>query len=90
MNRDIFIPIYNALCLTVILGAILVGLGMTIVWLIKVIKRAFCKHHFETYTNISGDAINHFRGARSISECIYCGKTKYGKLDPNCHEINKF
>ena len=53
-------------------------------------KRLFCKHKFKTLTNISGDAILFFNGARSISECEYCGKTKYGPLDKKCKEVNKF
>jgi len=53
-------------------------------------KRLFCKHEFKTVTNISGDAIQHFGGARSISKCFKCGKIKYSGLDNKCKEINKF
>ena len=54
----------------------------------SIFKKLFCKHKFETITNLYGDVINYFGGARSISRCIYCGKMKYGELDPNCKEIN--
>ena len=54
-------------------------------------KKLFCKHEFKTLTNLYGDVINHFGGARSISKCSHCGKEiKCYTLDKNCKEINKF
>ena len=56
----------------------------------KILKRLFCKHKFKTETNLYGDAINWFDGARSIRRCVLCGKKAYGALDPNCKSVNIF
>lgn len=55
----------------------------------KFFKRLFCKHEYKTLTNLYGDAINTFHGARSIKECIHCGKWKYSGLDPDCKKVNE-
>jgi hypothetical protein len=55
----------------------------------SIIKGIFCKHKYKTITNLYGDTINHFNGARSIKECINCGKRIKDNLDNNCIEINK-
>jgi len=47
----------------------------------NLIKRLFCKHEYETVTNLYGDVINHFGGVRSIRECKLCGKRKFSGLD---------
>jgi len=56
----------------------------------NIIKRLFCKHDFETITNLYGDAINTFNGARSIQRCRRCGKIAYGGLDPDCKRVNEY
>lgn len=65
---------------------------MSIVKTLKDIsEKLFCKHEYITLTNIHGDAINQFNGARSISECVKCGKQRYNKyLDPECLNVNEF
>jgi len=56
-----------------------------------IVKRLFCKHKYETTTNLYGDVINHFGGARSIRRCVHCDKSIcWHSLDPNCKEVNKF
>lgn len=56
----------------------------------SLIKELFCKHEYETVTNLYGDLINHFDGARSIKMCPKCGKFIYlKKLDPNCKKVNE-
>jgi len=55
----------------------------------KIFKKLFCKHEYKTNTNLYGDIINHFNGARSIQVCIKCNKIIKGSLDKGCKEINK-
>ena len=57
--------------------------------MLNFIKSLFCKHEYETITNLHGDVINYFGGYRSIKECNLCGKRKFGGLDKNCKEVNK-
>lgn len=59
--------------------------------LVKIFKRLFCNHEFKTITNLYGDAVNLFNGARSIRKCIHCGKTVFsGFLDFDCDKVNEF
>lgn len=59
--------------------------------LIVIQKAKACKKHdYITVTNLYGDMINHFGGARSIKKCIHCGKVKYGSLDEDCKKENTF
>jgi acetyl-CoA carboxylase beta subunit len=53
--------------------------------------KLFCKHEqLETVTNIYGDAINKFGGARSMRKCKKCSKIIWHKeLDKNCNKINE-
>lgn len=53
------------------------------------IKWLFCKHKFITITNLHGDMINAFDGARSIKKCKKCDKWIYSKkLDVDCKKVN--
>lgn len=56
----------------------------------NLVKKIFCKHEYKTTTNLYGDAINYFNGARSLKKCINCGKIIKGNFDNNCREINNF
>lgn len=55
----------------------------------NIFKRLFCKHKYETITNIHGDWINIY-GCRSMKKCVYCGKViKSEILDKNCNKVNQ-
>jgi len=54
----------------------------------NIIKVLFCKHEFETLTNLHGDVINSFGGVRCIKECKLCGKRKFTGLDKECNIVN--
>ena len=59
--------------------------------LIYQINQLFCKHEYETITNLYGDIINQSGGNRSVVKCIWCEKLKFNPyLDKNCKEINNF
>lgn len=53
------------------------------------IKRLFCKHEYITVTNLAGDHVTWFNGAKSIRKCKHCGKILYEeKADNNCSVYN--
>lgn len=56
----------------------------SIMIIIETNKYRNCEHEYITITNLYGDMINNFGGARSIRKCIHCDKIEYGELDENC------
>lgn len=57
----------------------------------KFFRQLRCNHQYKTITNIGGDAIYLFGGARSFRSCKLCGKHtfRFG-LDGGCHKVNEF
>lgn len=54
-------------------------------------NKLFCKHEYETKTNVGGIDIKLLGGCRSIAKCNKCGKIKYNKyLDNGCLSINYY
>ena len=45
----------------------------------SLLKRLFCKHHFEFVRNIYGDEIIQSGYMRSIWHCVFCDAIKWGK-----------
>lgn len=56
--------------------------------MVGLLKRLFCKHKYETVTNLHGDAAYTY-GAKSIQVCTKCGKRIYCScIDPECQTVN--
>lgn len=57
--------------------------------MIKLLKRLFCKHDYKTLTNLYGDVVREYNGAKSIQICTKCGKRIYCScIDPECRKVN--
>lgn len=46
-------------------------------WLLRILRRLFCRHRWEWFRNIFGDEINAAGGNRSIWRCCKCGAVQY-------------